>query len=49
MPAIDEELWANLYRFSYSEPNRTTSLSAKHPPCLLLLGGVVNLDQRMYQ
>lgn len=30
MPAIDEELWANLYRLSYSAPNRTTSLAANY-------------------
>lgn len=30
MPAIDEELWANLYRLSYSVPNRTTSLAANY-------------------
>lgn len=30
MFAIDEELWANLYIFCYSVPNRTTSLAANY-------------------
>lgn len=30
MSATDKELWANLYIFCYSAPNRTTSLAGNH-------------------
>lgn len=33
MSAIDEELWANLYIFGYSEPNKTTSLATNYHAC----------------